>query len=98
MNIINDLKARIEARMEETKSPCKMYSTEDKAEKATAKMAADAGCYFTADRSNGYKEAQYVVFEVENLGWVGAINLTELMSRKTSTGGYLGFCVGFYTF
>ena len=98
MNIISELKARIESRLEETKNPCKHYSTEDRAEKAVAKMAADAACYFTGDLTNGYTEAKYVVFEVEGLGWVGCINLTELLSRPTSIGGYLGFCTGFYTF
>ena len=100
MNIIAALTARIEEYRVETKNPCKNYATEAAAEKATAKMAKVVADYFyytpgvEADRP-----AQYVVFYNEAWGrWVGAINMTELVQRSSSTGGYLGYCKGFFVF
>jgi hypothetical protein len=103
MNIIKDLTDRIEDYRCTNSQPCKNYATEAAAEKATAKMAQDAANYFSANRAQGgseqAKSARYVVFYVEAWGrWVGCIDLTELLSRKSSTGGYMGFCKGFYTF
>jgi hypothetical protein len=69
------------------------------AEKATAKMALAAANFFNRDQGFDARPAQYVVFYNEAWGrWVGAINMSELIQRSTSTGGYLGFCEGFYTF
>jgi len=101
MNIIAALTARIEEYRVETKNPCKNYATEAAAEKATAKMAKVVADYFyytpgvEADRP-----ARYVVFYNAAWGrWVGCIDLTELMKRNTSTGGYVGdFCKDFFTF
>jgi len=103
MNIIKSLTASIEDSRLENKNPCKNYATEEAAEKATAKMAQDAANYFSRHLVNGESEqarsARYVVFYVESWGrWVGCIDLTELLARSTSTGGYLGFCKGFYSF
>jgi hypothetical protein len=100
MNVIAALTARIEEYRAENKNPCKNYATEAAAEKATAKMAQDAANYFYKERGVEARPAQYVVFYNAAWGrWVGCIDLTELMKRNTSTGGYVGdFCKGFFTF
>jgi hypothetical protein len=98
MNLIDSLTTRIEAYRATNKQPCKNYATREAAEKATAKMAQDAGVYFTRNAERA-SSARYVVFFVEPWGrWVGAIDLTELLGRSTSTGGYLGFCRGFFSY
>lgn len=95
MNVIDTLVARIEEYRATNKNPCKNYGTQQAAEKATAAAAAKAGIYF--DR-NGMP-ARYVVFFNEAWGrWVGAMDYTELLSRKTCHGGYLGAISGFYTY
>ena len=99
MNVIANLTARIEDYRKTNKNPCKSYATQAAAEKATAKMAQDAANYFDAQRRTDAPSARYVVFYNEAWGrWVGAIDLTELLQRNTSVGGYLGFCTGFYTY
>lgn len=98
MNIIDTLTARIEDYRKTNKRPCNNYGSQAAAEKATAKMAHDAAVYFNKLNNDNIKPAEYVVFYVEAWGrWVGCINLSELVRRSTSTGGYLGFCTGFYT-
>jgi hypothetical protein len=100
-DIIDTLIARIEDRLTETANPCKAYKTRAAALKATANMAQDAANHFAIDYRNGQHSARYAVFYVEKMQkWVGAIDLTELLQRKTSTGGYLGICSqkGFYSF
>ena len=98
MNILSSLLGRIEAFRATNKTPCKNYATEEAAEKATAAMAKAAADYFD-NGGDAARPARYVVFFVPGWNrWVGAIDLTELLARKTSTGGYLGFCKGFYTF
>lgn len=95
MNIIENLIARIEDYRTTNKSPCKSYATIAAAEKATAEAAAAAGKYF--DR-NGV-QARYVVFFIPSWGrWVGALDYTELLSRKTAQGGYIGAITGFFTY
>lgn len=95
MNIIETLVARIEDYRATNKQPCKNYGTQQAAEKATAAAAAKAGIYF--DR-NGVP-ARYVVFFNEAWGrWVGAMDYSELLGRKTAQGGYLGAITGFYTY
>jgi hypothetical protein len=101
MNTIETLIARIEECRATNKQPCKNYGSKEAAEKATAKMAQDAANHFDAPRRADAPSARYVVFYNEAWGrWVGAIDLTELLARKTSTGGYLGICSakGFYSF
>jgi hypothetical protein len=99
MNIINCLMANIEEYRATNKTPCKNYATREAAEKATAKMAQDAATHFDAHNRADAPAAQYIVFYNEAWGrWVGAINMTELLRRPTSSGGYLGFCTGFFTF
>ena len=99
MNIINDLTARIEEYRATNKQPCKNYATEASAEKATAEMAQLAATYFDKDNRPDARPANYVVFYNKAWGrWVGAIDLTNLLNRLNTTGGYLGFCTGFYTY
>ena len=99
MNIIDTLTARIEEYRTTNKQPCKNYGSKEAAEKATAKMAQAAAQYFDRHNSADAKPARYVVFFNAAWGrWVGAIELSELLSRPNSTGGYLGFCRDFYTF
>jgi hypothetical protein len=62
-------------------------------------MAKKAAIYFNKTENEDARPARYVVFFNEAWGrWVGAIDLTELLNRPTSTGGYLGACTGFYTY
>ena len=98
MNIITKVTARIEARMTETKNPCKHYKTEAAADAATAKMAQFAANHFRKNQTQEPRPANYIVFEVKNLGWVGAIDLTGLINRPDMTGGYLCCCTGFFTY
>jgi predicted ATPase len=100
MNIITSLTERIEDYRLTNKQPCKNYSTQEAAEKATARMANDVAAYFTRHTPHeAVKSANYVVFYVEAWGrWVGCIDMTELLGRKTSTGGYVGFCKSFFTY
>jgi hypothetical protein len=99
MDLIANLTARIEAYRATNKHPCKNYATREAAEKATAKMAQQAANYFSIANRDDAPSARYVVFFNEAWGrWVGAIDLTELLNRSTSTGGYVGFCTGFYTY
>lgn len=62
-------------------------------------MAKEAAVYFDKHNDIDAKSARYLVFYIESWGrWVGAIEISELLRRPNSTGGYLGFCTGFYTF
>jgi hypothetical protein len=98
-NIITELTARIEDYRATNKQPCKNYATEAAAEKATAKMAQAAATYFDKERRVDARPADYVVFYVPAWGrWVGCINMSGLINRANSTGGYLGFCTGFFTY
>lgn len=97
-NIITTITGRIEEHRKENKNPCKSYKTQEAAEKATADMAQRAAIYFDANGDSNARSADYVVFYVESWGrWVGAINLSQLLNRPNSRGGYVGFCTGFYT-
>jgi len=100
-NIIKDLTARmVKDRGSNKAFPCKTYATEAAAEKAVAAVAQNAAVHFYRDRLNldNVRSADYVVFYVEAFErWVGCVNLTEVMGRSTSTGGYIGVCGDFYT-
>lgn len=62
-------------------------------------MAQDAANYFNGVRGVEARPAQYVVFYNEAWGrWVGAINMSELTLRSSTTGGYMGYCTGFFAF
>lgn len=96
-NIIAELTARIEDYRKDNKNPCKNYKTEAAAEKATAKAAEHIGNHFA--KTGEGRPARYVVFYVEAWGrWVGCIELSEVLRRPESTGGYLGIEPGFFKF
>ena len=97
MNTIDTLIARVEAYRATNSNPCKNYKTQAAAEKATSTVAKLAGRHF--DRAGN--EAEYiVVFNAAWGRWIGAVNLNELVNRKTSVGGYLGVVsqAGFFTY
>lgn len=97
MNIIDNLITRVEEYRATNANPCKNYKTQAAAEKATALVAKLAGRHF--DRAGN--EAEYVVVYNAAWGrWIGAVNLNELVNRKTSVGGYLGVVsqAGFFTY
>ena len=95
MNIIETLTARIEEYRATNKQPCKNYATQQAAEKALIEASKRAGVYFDKDA----QPARYVVFYNSAWGrWVGAMDYTELFSRKTCLGGYVGAISGFYTY
>lgn len=99
MNITKTLIARIEEYRAENKNPCKSYATEAAAEKAVQQVAQDVANHFAIGGEQS--SARYVVFFNEAWGrWCAAVDMTELLQRKSSTGGYLGFCGqrGFYSF
>lgn len=101
MNIIKSLIKRIESRLLETKKPCKSYATEEAAEKATSELAALVSLHLTKNQGNDVVPARYVVFYIESWGrWVGAIDMTELCSRKSFAGGYVGIAsdADFYSY
>lgn len=100
MNITKSLIARIEDARTTNKNPCKNYATEAAAEKAVAAVAMMAGRYFHKHpNKDDARSARYVVIYIESWGrWVGCVDLTELLARISSTGGYLGICGDFYTF
>lgn len=100
-NIIATVTARIEDYRKENKVPCKNYATEAAADKAVAKMAKIAAVHFHKANDPEAVTANYVVFYIEAWGrWVGAVDMSGLMNRPTSTGGYMGLCAekGFYTY
>jgi len=98
-NIIAELTARIEEYRATNKNPCKNYATEATAEKATAKAAQEIATYFDKQSREDAPSARYVVFYVEAWGrWVGCIDMSELLRRSNSTGGYLGVQPGFFKY
>ena len=94
-NLITELTARIEEYRATNKNPCKNYATE----KATKRMAQIAATHFDRQGRKDAPEARYVVFYIAAWGrWVGVIDLSELMNRPNSMGGYLGITAGFFSF
>jgi len=95
MNIVDHLIARIEDYRATNKNPCKSYATREAAEKAIAGYAAQAGLHFDMEGN----PARYIVFFNEAWGrWVGALDYTELLRRRTAMGGYLGVIKGVFTY
>ena len=95
MNITAQLERRILKRAQETKKPCKMYKRQAAADKATAEVAESVGIIHET------YSARYVVFYIDDLkAWVGAIDLSECLSRQKAVGGYVGYAAGagFYTY
>lgn len=100
-NIIKTLTNRIEGYRKENKNPCKNYATEAAADKAASKIAKEAAVYFNKDGDVEARSANYITFYIESWGrWVAAIDLTGLLARSSSTGGYIGWIGerGFYTY
>lgn len=96
MNIIKKITAHmIDSRGDKVTYPCKVYQTEAAAEKATANAAQVVGNHFD---KNGFTASYLVIYVAQWDRWIGAINLTEVMNRASSTGGYLGIEPGFYKF
>lgn len=102
MNVIKSLIARVEEYRETNMNPCKNYATEAAAERATLAVAKRAALHFARDRSailDTVAPARYITVYIESWGrWVGAVDMTELLSRPSSTGGYLGVCGDFFTY
>ena len=93
MNIIQSVLERVEAYRETNQNPCKNYATKKGAEKATKKMAEIMG-----NRFSSKMPARYIVIYNEAWGrWIGAIDMSELLSRKDILGGY-AVCQGFYSY
>ena len=93
MNIIQSVLERVEAYRETNQNPCKNYATKKGAEKATKKMAEIMGNRFSSEMP-----ARYIVIYNEAWGrWIGAIDMSELLSRKDILGGY-AVCQGFYSY
>lgn len=98
MNIIKSLIERIDSRLQETKEPCKTYATEERAEAAAEKMSHDVAEHF-AKNKNEFHPARYVVVFIPKMNrWTYCIDMTELLMRSSSTGGYIGFCKDIFTF
>jgi hypothetical protein len=100
MDIIATLIARVEEYRATNKQPCKNYATQAAAQAATGKVALMAAQYFYKyPNKQDCQPARYVVFYVPAWGrWVGALDYTELLSRPSSTGGFLGIAKGWYTY
>lgn len=97
MNIIKNLQARINERLAETSKPCKTYASYNKADEVGEKFAAKLGKAFdTAGRP-----ARYVVVYIDAMQrYTPAFDYSELFSRSTAMGGYVGMAAnaGFYSF
>ena len=98
-NLTADLIARIERRRTETKNPCKSYATEASANAVAEKYAQKFADYFALSETQ--RPCGYIVaFDAAWQRWVIGFDLGGLLSRPTSTGGYVG-CVGdagFYSY
>lgn len=100
MNIAQDLINRIEEYRASNKKPCKSYASQDKAEAVAVSLATKYSTYFTQPHLTS-RPCRYIVVFNEAWGrWVVGFDFTELLSRNTSTGGYLGIASadGFYTY
>ena len=95
-NVITTLIARIEEYRATNKQPCKNYATEAAAEKATKAEAERALALLGA--RNDARPVRYVVFYNAAWGrWVGALDLSELLSRQ-GAGGAVGLFTGFFSY
>ena len=98
MNVITTLTARILDYYATNKNPCKNYGSEAAAESATSKVAMVAAQHFTKPNEKVVSARHVVLYAAEMGRWVGCVDLTELMRRNTSTGGYIGVCKGFFSY
>lgn len=102
-DLLTTLVERIEEARLTNKNPCNSYATRENALKATAKMAQRVANHFSRDlRMNPETEvvpARFIVLHIESWGrWVGFIDMTEVLMRPSSTGGYLGVAEGFFSY
>ncbi len=100
MNDTQPLLARIEDDRATNKAPCKSYATEAKAETVAARLSVEYANYFTM-KGNDVVPCRYIVAFNEAWGrWIVGFDFAELLSRKATTGGYLGIASrdGFYTY
>lgn len=99
MNINTFIANRAAEILAANKTGIKSYGSEAAAEKATAVAAQAVAVYFSPLDVTRPRSAMYVVVFVPSMGrWVGGINLTEVLARQRSTGGYLGVQPGFIKF
>lgn len=106
MNLVKDLVVRIEKRLTQTKRPCKLFSTEAKAEAVAEKEAKYLAVYFSRHsmsdaEAENIRPARYLIVYIPSVGkYAIGFDQTEVMARSTSTGGYVGVMSdrGFYTF
>lgn len=98
-NLVTTVIQRIETRRLETATPCKSYSTEEKAEAVAQEKAAVYANYF-AKQEKQFPCRYIVAYNAAWGRWIVAFDFTELLNRSTSTGGYVGIAAqdGFYTF
>jgi len=102
MNITSKLLQRINDRLTETKTPCKLYKSYENADKAGKKVAARSALHFTpcsAEVVANVEATHYLVVFIPSIRkYTVCFDLTELVSRRTTSGGYLGICGDFYTY
>lgn len=106
MNLVKDLIARIEKRLTETKSPCKLYKTEAAAEKVAEEEARVLAVYFSpymqdSEEAKKVQPARYIIVHIPSVDkYAIGFDQTEVMRRERCSGGYVGIMAdrGFYTF
>lgn len=100
MNMVKELVKRVEARFAETKNPCKSYSSEERAEKVATQIAQEVANYFNRNKPNETaRPMRYLVVYIPSMQrWVIGFDMSELINRASSTGGYLGICGEHFTF
>lgn len=101
MNIAKDLIARVEEYRATNKTPCKSYATEAKAEAVAKELAVKYAAHFCARRFETQEPCRYIVVFNEAWGrWIVGFDFSQLLSRNTSTGGYIGIASadGFFTY
>ncbi len=94
MNIIKDLVSRIEERLTETKSPCKLYATEASAEKAAEQWVLKGAEYFGITPNN----VRYVIVFVPSIQKYTVCFDTSHIFGTKGCGGYVGFFDNYFCF
>jgi hypothetical protein len=101
MNVTQTLISRIEEYRADNKKPCKSYATQAKAEAVAQALAPKYAAHFAANRLQEQAPCRYIVVFNEAWGrWVVGFDFSELLARKTSTGGFVGIASadGFFTY
>lgn len=94
MNVIKSLVARIEERLTETKTPCKLYATEASAEKAAEQWVAKGAEYFGVSE----RDVRYVIVKVPSVDKYTVCFDTAYLFGAKRVGGYVGFFENFYCY